>query len=897
MALSLGSYDARGGENLIGPVGTGVASALASAFGVAAWLVPIETALATSRLFTGRRHELGLVTLASTLVVVFIGCALTHLALPTTQVYGGHLAGGVIGEVLGEVMRALLGLAGAFVVGIAVLLVTLVLRTEISVFELVRRAVELVRRVASRVHAFASDVVAAWREAKEIERREREALRAALEPRIVREGVEPGAPEPTGALPTAESRPTEPKAAAATGTLVLRNATLTSTDDTDDASADEDAYDQDADDAAYDDASLEEASDEQALEDADEEAVDDADEDEEALDEVAYDSDADTLETPRAMAAGMAAMAGTSANAAPKRREPTAAPRRGNAPSAGATAPEPMARIGGAAVGSNPREGAPGPRIVPPQVEEQKRKAELPPPSLAARSGFVLPPTTLLEKSADTGVKVDESALRDMAKRLGEKLADYGVKGRVDEIHPGPVVTMFEFEPAPGTKLNKIAALADDLAMVLAVEKVRIVAPIPGKARVGFELPNKHRKMVYLRDVLEDEAWHKLKGGLPIAVGQDIAGHSVCYDLAKMPHLLVAGATGQGKSVGLNVMLTSLLCRKTPDEVRMIMIDPKMVELKPYAGIPHLLLPVVTDMNKAALALKWAVDEMERRYQLFADSGSKNILTYNERVEKVLTGQMSPAQLFPERAGKVRAQGPAGEAMFLPADDERSDAFDTPPEKLPYIVVVIDEFADLMMVAAKDVEACVARLAQKARAAGIHVILATQRPSVDVITGMIKANFPTRMAFRVTQREDSRTILGSMGAEHLLGLGDMLVLPPGSSDLKRAHSAYVSEEEVEALCDHLRAQGKPVYDERILAPRDDDGGDDASGSSSDDPMYDRAVACVSPAGFCSISQIQRALGVGYNKAAKLVEQMEREGVVGPASAKAGGRREVLVGRV
>src|SRR5690606_28537455 len=416
----------------------------------------------------------------------------------------------------------------------------------------------------------------------------------------------------------------------------------------------------------------------------------------------------------------------------------------------------------------------------------------------------------------------------------------------------------------------------------------------PGKARVGFELPNRERQTVYLREILEDERWGRLKAALPVAFGKDIAGQPVYGDLARMPHLLVAGATGAGKSVGLNVMLCSLLQRRTPDEVRMLMIDPKVVELAVFDGIPHMLLPVVTDMKKAALALRWAVDEMERRYQLFADAGARSIATYNARVDKVLSGEMPPEKLLRSYANKVRAQGVNGEEVLLdPVDGEPADA---PPkvEKLPYVVVVVDEFADLMMVAAKDVEAAIARLAQKARAAGIHVILATQRPSVDVITGMIKANFPARIGFKVSQREDSKTILGRQGAEHLLGMGDMLMIPPGSSDLHRVHSAFVSEDEVKRLCDHLREQGRPVYDEKILEPRaeDEDGG--AAEGGRDGPVDDRAVGCVAQAGYCSISHIQRQLGVGYNKAAKLVERMEQEGVVGPPSGKAGGRREVLV---
>jgi DNA segregation ATPase FtsK/SpoIIIE, S-DNA-T family len=536
------------------------------------------------------------------------------------------------------------------------------------------------------------------------------------------------------------------------------------------------------------------------------------------------------------------------------------------------------------------------PIIVAPTIEQRRRPSTAPEPIAAYGGKFVLPPTTLLTDAPHNNVELDRTSLNENAERLVEKLAAYGVRGRVDAIQPGPVVTMYEFEPQSGTKISKIAGLSDDLAMALAAQKVRIVAPIPGKARVGFELPNEARETVYLRELLEDERWHALQWPLPLAFGKDITGQPVYGDLSKMPHLLVAGATGSGKSVGLNVMLASLLMKKSPDDVRLLMIDPKVVELAVFDGIPHMLLPVVTDMKKASLALRWAVDEMERRYQLFADAGARNLITYNQRVDRVLSGELSVAAFAPRRAGKVRAIGAQGEELLLdPSEGERPDAEDFQPQRLPSIVLVVDEFADLMMVAAKDVESAIARLAQKARAAGIHVILATQRPSVDVITGMIKANFPSRIAYKVSQREDSKTILGRTGAEHLLGLGDMLTLLPGSNDLKRVHSAYISEDEVKGVCDFLRAQGVPVYDDDILKPRDDEDDPDMVGAlATDDPLYDRAVAIVAQAGYCSISHIQRNLNVGYNKAAKLVERMEKEGVVGPASGKAGGRREVFI---
>lgn len=774
--LSLWSYDAGRADNWIGPVGRHVAAVLAQAFGVGAWLLPTEMGLLTVRLFGRRTTLLGLATMASTLVLVLVGCGMLHLSLPSTTVFGAHLPGGVLGEVLGEVLRSLFGLVGAYVVGMTVLLVTLVLRTPVSVAQLGVRAGQGIVTAARSVGGGLAAVAEAWREAKALEAAEREVAEHEATPRIV---ASPEAP----------------------------------------------------------------------------------------LSEV----DAMEGEAEPEMLHGE-----PEAPEAPELQEP-------EAPEAEGRLPEPTPEV------SAPRKreaggGKGGPRIVAPSPEAQRKPPTSSPMEESPTGGsYVLPPAHLLADPPEHAIHVDTETLKANAARLVEKLEAYGVKGRVDEIHPGPVVTMYEFEPQSGTKISKIAGLADDLAMALAAQKVRIVAPIPGKARVGFELPNDNRQTVYLRNILEDDRWQKAKGSLPMAIGKDIAGQPVYVDLSKMPHMLVAGATGAGKSVGLNVMLTSLLTKKSPDEVRMLMIDPKMVELAVFDGIPHMLLPVVTDMKKAALALKWAVDEMERRYQLFADAGARNILTYNERVEKVLQGELPVEKLKKTKPGPET--GPDG-AAEVPAD--RS------PEKLPYVVVVVDEFADLMMVAAKDVEACVARLAQKARAAGIHVILATQRPSVDVITGMIKANFPARIAFKVSQREDSKTILGRNGAEHLLGMGDMLMIPPGASDPTRVHSAFLSEEEVREVCDFARAQGAPIYDESILQPRDDEGELDGGAGGSEDPIYDKAVAVVAQAGYCSISHIQRKLSVGYNKAAKLVERMEQDGVVGPASGKAGGRREVLV---
>ncbi|NOU31266.1 MAG: hypothetical protein HOO96_25495 [Polyangiaceae bacterium] len=503
----------------------------------------------------------------------------------------------------------------------------------------------------------------------------------------------------------------------------------------------------------------------------------------------------------------------------------------------------------------------------------------------AVGEGFRLPSFDFLEPGkVDPSLVIDKEILFKNAELLIKTLADYGVSGKVEEILPGPTVTTYEVSPAAGTKVSKVASLADDLALALA-RKVRIVAPIPGKNRVGFELPNERRSPVNLRDLVEDQRFRSLDVPLPVVLGRDIVGNPIYADLASMPHVIVAGATGAGKSVGLNVMLTSLLYRRTPAELRMLMIDPKVVELAPFDRIPHMLLPVVTDMKQASNALKWAVDEMERRYQLFADAGTKNITTYNNWVDRVVRGEIRNP--FPK---VVIAKDHNGlEEGIKPEDGEEGEA--PLPERMPFIVIVVDEFADLMMQQGKDVEAAVARLAQKARAAGMHVILATQRPSVDVITGMIKANFPTRIAFRVAQKVDSRTILDEQGAEHLLGRGDMLVRLNGTNETKRVQCPWVSEEEVQAITDFLRLQGEPVYDENILKPRDDDGAV-AEEDSEQDPVYDDAVRVVADTRRCSTSWLQRKLGLGYNRAARIVEMMEKRGIVGPANGAKD--REVLI---
>jgi len=489
-------------------------------------------------------------------------------------------------------------------------------------------------------------------------------------------------------------------------------------------------------------------------------------------------------------------------------------------------------------------------------------------------SRFELPGVELLEPAEEASIVVDDQSLRATAKLLEKTLNDYGVVGEVKEIHPGPTVTTFEVAPAAGTKVSKVAGLADDLALGLS-RKVRIIAPIAGKNRVGFEVPNDHRQTVSLRGLIEDRRFMDMKAPLPCVLGRNIIGAPVFADLAAMPHVIVAGATGAGKSVGLNVMLVSLLYRRTPEEMRLLLIDPKVVEMAPFDRIPHLLLPVVTDMKKAANALKWAVDEMERRYQLFADAGTRNIKSYNKWVGRVLEGK-APR---PRGPAEVEAIALDGGVVDVPAAKDGSDA--PLPERLPYIVIVVEEFSDLMMQQGKDVETAVARLAQKARAAGMHVILATQRPSVDVITGMIKANFPTRIAYRVAQKVDSRTILDQQGAEHLLGKGDMLVKLNGTTEVHRVQCPFCSEAEVQRVTELLRKQGEPDYDESIVADAESEGEAPDPSDGEKDALYDQAVRVVAETRRCSTSWIQRKLGIGYNRAAKIVEAMEQAQIVGP----------------
>lgn len=492
------------------------------------------------------------------------------------------------------------------------------------------------------------------------------------------------------------------------------------------------------------------------------------------------------------------------------------------------------------------------------------------------KTAVELPDLDLLEDydpTASGGFSSD--SLARMAGDLERNLAEFGVEAKVKSVLPGPVVTRFEMEPAPGLKVSKISSLVKDLARSLAVISVRVVEVIPGKSLVGIEIPNEQREVVRLKEILNSPEYRDANTPLTLALGKDIAGTPVMADIGRMPHLLVAGTTGSGKSVGINAMLLSMLYKATPEQLRLILVDPKMLELSVYDGIPHLLTPVVTDMKDAAQALNWCIAEMERRYQLMAALGVRNISGYNRRIDE---GQS---------IGK-----PVLDPLW-PGDDAAGDDPAPPLARLPFIVVVIDEFADMMMIVGKKVEQLIARLAQKARAAGIHLVLATQRPSVNVVTGLIKANVPARISFQVSSSVDSRTVLDQGGAEQLLGYGDMLFLPPGTSMPTRVHGAFVSDEEVAAVTSDWKERGQPEYLNDVLGGVDlDVPGTVDIGGDSDEPLYQEAVTFVQDSGRASISAVQRKLRIGYNRAARLIEQMEEAGVV--SAMNSNGTREVLV---
>jgi S-DNA-T family DNA segregation ATPase FtsK/SpoIIIE len=508
----------------------------------------------------------------------------------------------------------------------------------------------------------------------------------------------------------------------------------------------------------------------------------------------------------------------------------------------------------------------------PPPSERVQRERQV--PLFETVGSSELPPLSLLDPPDERKASFSKQSLETMSRLVEKKLLDFNIEVQVVAVHPGPVITRFEIDPSPGVKASQITTLAKDLARALSVVSVRVVENIPGKSVVGLEIPNEYRETVRLSEVLSSQAYEEVGSPLVLALGKDISGQPAVADLAKMPHVLIAGTTGSGKSVCINALIMSLVYKSTPEQVRMIMVDPKMLELAMYEGIPHLLAPVVTDMKQAANALRWCTFEMDRRYKLMAALGVRNIAGYNR---------------------KIKDAEAAGAPVLNPFAEPGSEP--QPLQALPYVVILIDELADLIMVVGKKIEELIARLAQKARASGMHLILATQRPSVDVITGLIKANIPTRIAFQVSSRIDSRTVLDQMGAEQLLGHGDMLFLQAGSGLPTRVHGAFVADNEVHKVVGFLKKSGAPIYDDKILAGDMETGGSTAGlfGAEGEggeaDPLYDEALKIVTESRRASVSGVQRRLRIGYNRAARIIEEMEKAGVVGPLQSN--GSREVL----
>jgi S-DNA-T family DNA segregation ATPase FtsK/SpoIIIE len=874
-----------GSNQMMGPGGAATAAGLYTLAGLGAYLVIAGLTVAAVRCFRARRLVAGLGE--ATAVLMLLGAVAILLHLPfagRTSTF--HGPGGLLGQYLGEVAATFIGVVGAALAGATMLFVSLLLLSAIRIHEVISVLGWASRQTGEALWA---GLCAAGRVARAMfpEKEDRDADDAGDEDEADLDGLA----ERSGAAGrTIEIRDEDIRAIAAT--------------------AESDAFDGEADRAG---------------------GSPRADEADDELNAVRI-GEARTVSEARKT--GRSAFADVVAEMAAVER--LASPRAAAEPDDGEGAEPDVIEslpLVAAPHGASPGADAPavhaaadGPIIVEPAARARLREAEAEARSEAAaevRAGaaagpgfiklgegaFKLPATEMLEYQPPQAPDMDKQALYDMAERLEQAMSNYGVRGKVREIHMGPVVTMYEFAPAPGTRTGKIANLEKDLAMALEAQAVRIVAPIPGKAVVGVEVPNKTRETVYLKEILEDECFTGATSKLQVALGKDIKGAPVSVNLSKMPHLLVAGTTGSGKSVAVNGMITSLLYNASPEDVRFIMVDPKMLELSIYEGIPHLLLPVVTDPKKANLALRWAVEEMERRYELLAKTGVRDISSYNAKIEQSEKKIFADATTAATRAKKIKVvlAGPDGTEQEVemdpdepmpnpegivqeetPSDEDLSDkaaaaqSAEPAPRKLPYIVIVIDEFADLMMVAPKDVETSVARLAQKARAAGLHLILATQRPSVDVITGLIKANFPSRIALQVASKIDSRTILDTSGAETLLGNGDMLFSDRGTK-LRRVHGAFLSDDEVHRVVDFLKKQAKPVYDMDILKPREEDAEDGAPADDFHDEMYDQAVAIVCETRQASVSFIQRRLQIGYNRSARMVEQMEREGIVGPAN--------------
>ena len=999
--LAVASFDVRdrlgpGFKNLIGPVGHALAEGLRGFFGITALALPALGLYAAFTLFIGDREKRRWPQVLALALLVVCGTVLAQLTFREDPSWA-HAPGGLMGRQLAQVLTALFSTVGTVVLVSATASVAFIVGTEYAFLRLCGWAWEAAGRLAGRARVLVVAALEAYRsradarreqaeqdqveeaeflaqlEAQESELSELEA--AATEAEAAAEEVarqeHQRETQRLGELAERERLKVErerllvEREAARLAREALKTARATQKDSRKDAAA------------ALAPALLAEAG-------------------------APLDASPAPLNGDPAWAASLSALHAPGpvplVPPAVQRRVPTivelpplpeiTAPSVAGAPgaerSARVPAPTaPMAPPPSALMAAPPQALALAPRV--PLIVEPKapprptRREEF--QFVGGRTRFVVPPLDVLEVNRRERPPIDKEAFLSTAEKLTAKLRDFGIEGEVVEIRPGPVVTMYEFKPAAGVKISRIASLADDLAMAMEAMRVRIVAPIPGKGVVGIEVPNKERELVFLKEIAEQDAFQKSQSRLAMCLGKDIEGMPYILDLAKAPHLLMAGTTGSGKSVSVNAMIMSILLKSTPEEVRFIMVDPKMLELSVYEGIPHLLLPVVTDPRKAAIALQWAVDEMTRRYKLLAEAGVRNIAGYNLLVEQeqaraqasratveatptvirppapppppaeaLAEASEPPSLLAPPPRKKKRMlvvdvsdeAAPTVEAAAMvtgelgvaapaePSEDPREGvpttaeavalaeairvdeavvalesqeeaaalaraaqaASEAPEErkKLPYIVVIIDELADLMMVASKEVETSIARLAQMARAAGLHLMVATQRPSTDVVTGVIKANFPTRISFMLRTKPDSMTILGTIGAEALLGMGDMLIMPPTSAHMQRVHGCFVSEPEIKKVVDHLKAQGTPVYDESILKPRDGDG--ESPEDDLSDELYDQAIAIVAEMRQVSISMLQRKMRIGYNRSARMIERMEREGLVGAADGAK--PRDVLI---
>ncbi|MEZ4381800.1 MAG: DNA translocase FtsK 4TM domain-containing protein [Nannocystaceae bacterium] len=903
---------------LMGPVGQLLATALYAVLGMAAYLLALGIAGLGLKALLGREVELEIGESLGFAAATLAGCVLLHISFPEYRL-GGYTAGGLTGEIVGEICIGLFDVVGTYLVTVAILTVGLIASTPLSTRHLLHGG-DLVLRGALATGNYLWGIclgcVDALRNPPAAEEEEEEVEEDEVEDELV-EDEEEEEDEAEVIVPPKRKSRAKAKGKKARANRRRKREEAEEAEETEGEEAEE-TEEVDAEDAETDDAEVNADEDEEAAEDdapggakkskrRSKSKVKKAgksakkDEAKRAAPEIVI-ADPTPPKAEQCDDGGADAELDAEVDAITADEAPTddaGAPKAGKAGKKAPPRPSELAKRGaGASDAGDAGESAPPERIKP-----------IPGVVRTTPGPYKLPPVKLFETVGGEAVDVDKSFVLEQAEKIEEALAQFKIRGQVTKIHPGPVITRYEFKPEPGVKLSKIESLENDLAMALEAIRIRILAPIPGKATVGFEVPNKSREIVSIQEILESDYFAvDRKAKLPMALGKNITGRPVSIDLAKAPHLLVAGATGSGKSVGVNSMICSLLYACPPEDVRMIMIDPKMLELSIYKDIPHLLLPVITDPEQANLALRWAVDEMERRYAILSEAQVRDIGGFNRKLPQLIDEWEAEKRALEEAAAEAsRAAAEEGEDAVLGSQlpgfmidqhgnqtvlfaGEDGAKVGDKPEKLPYIVVIIDEFADLMMVASKEVEANVARIAAKARAAGIHLIVATQRPSVDVITGTIKNNFPSRIAFQVTSDIDSRTILDTKGAKQLLGMGDMLHMDRGGQP-DRVHGCFVSENEILKVVDFIKKQARPVYNRSITAKRDD-GNDEEMADRKVDPFYDKAVQIVAETQKVSTSMIQRRLNIGYNRAAKIVEMMEEDGVIGPSRGTT--PREVLI---